>query len=120
MKNVIDFDDVIDRAKKAFKINADNKLAEFIGMKPNAFYNRKKAQSLPYDELLRAAKAENLSFDWLLTGEGSMYKNAAQARNEIDRKVLEMYQTLEQDEKTAFSTLLKIRNQGVIQGKRVG
>lgn len=75
MKNVFDFDAVIDRAKKSFKINDDKELAEFIGMKPNAFYNRKKAQSLPYEELLKAADTENVSFNWLLTGEGSMYKN---------------------------------------------
>jgi len=80
MKNEIEFSGAIDRAKKAFKINDDNRLAEFIGMKQNAFYNCKKAQSLPYDELLKTANTENVSFDWPLTGEGQCTKIKLQSQ----------------------------------------
>lgn len=89
MKNDFDFEDVILRAKKAFKIKEDKELAEFIGLKANAFYNRKKAQSLPLTELLLAANTEKVSFDWLLTGEGEMYheaKNTSFSGRELDRQ----------------------------------
>lgn len=75
MKNLFEFNDVINRAKKAFKIKDDKELAEFIGMSAGSFSNRKRAQSLPYEELLIVANKQNVDFNWLMTGEGSMYKN---------------------------------------------
>ena len=38
MKTRFDFDDVILRAKKAFKINEDKALAEFIGLNSKSFF----------------------------------------------------------------------------------
>lgn len=74
MKTRFNFDEVIDRAKKSLKINHDCDFAEKLGMKAGAFNARKKAQSLPYEELLILADAEKIDFNWLLTGEGEMLK----------------------------------------------
>ena len=75
MNDLLNFQDIVDRAKKAFKINEDKELSDIIGMSNQAFYNRKKTRSVPYDELLLAANRRNIDFNWLLTGEGDMYKH---------------------------------------------
>lgn len=75
MNHLLEFQDIVDRAKKAFKISEDKELSDIIGMSNQAFYNRKKTKSLPYDELLLAANRRNIDFNWLLTGEGDMYRN---------------------------------------------
>ena len=74
MKTEFNFNDVVDRVKKALKINADYELAERINMKPTTFNSRKKANSLPYEEILALANSEKLDFNWLLTGEGEMLR----------------------------------------------
>jgi hypothetical protein len=69
------FNDVIERCKKALKIKNDADFAARINMKPTTFNSRKKAHSLPYQEIIELATTEKLDLNWLLTGEGSMYKN---------------------------------------------
>ena len=111
MKSLFEFNSVIDRAKNAFNIKEDKELAEFIGLSAGSFGNRKRAQSLPYEELLIAANKQNVNFDWLLTGEGHMYRNANQVQDlkasygvkaEVksslldDVKILERFANLEQ------------------------
>jgi hypothetical protein len=72
MKNEFNFVEITDRLKKALKINADYELAEKLGMKATSFNSRKKAQSLPFQEILSLAGTEKLDYNWLLTGEGEM------------------------------------------------
>lgn len=73
MKTRFDFSEVIDRAKKSLNINTDKDFAERIGMKPVAFNARKKANSLPFEELLLMADLEKLDVNWLFYGDG-IYK----------------------------------------------
>jgi len=47
-----------------------------INMKPNAFYNRKKANSVPLSEFVILANTYNLCIDWLVFGIGPIYKDA--------------------------------------------
>lgn len=77
MKNEFIFTEVIDRLKKALQIKADYELAERLNMKATSFNSRKKANSLPYEEILLLANSENLNIDWLLTGNGQMLKSDA-------------------------------------------
>lgn len=75
MKTEFIFNDVIERCKKALKIKNDVDFAARINMKPTTFNSRKKAHSLPYQEIIELAATENLDLNWLLTGNGSMYKS---------------------------------------------
>jgi len=68
MKSELYFIEVIDRAKKALKINTDKELAKALGMSSSAFNNRKKAHSLPYDELIELFYSRNMDFNLLLRG----------------------------------------------------
>lgn len=113
MKSEFNFDDVIERAKKAFKIKEDKEFAEFIGLKANAFYNRKKAKSLPISELLLTASTENVCFDWLLTGEGDMYKAA---RNEAlldrqDQAAFDLFLALRPEQRREISAVIEEKKQ---------
>lgn len=81
MKTEFIFNDVISRCKEALKIKNDIDLAARLGMKPTTFNSRKKAGSLPFEEIIVLANTENLDFNWLLTGEGYMYRNANQVQD---------------------------------------
>lgn len=100
MKTNFDFNDVIDRAKKALKINKDCDIAERLGMKAGAFNARKKSNSLPYEELLILANAEKIDFNWLLTGEGDMHKGKAAplAMNRREMMLVELFRALDDTE----------------------
>lgn len=71
MKTIFNFNDVIDRVKNSLNINSDKDISERLGMKPAAFNARKKAQSLPFEEILSLANIEKIDFNWLLTGQGN-------------------------------------------------
>jgi hypothetical protein len=76
MKFEFYFDEVMGRVKKALKIKTDKELAERLNMKETTFNSRKKANSLPFEELLGLANTENWDFNWVLKGEGTMYQSA--------------------------------------------
>lgn len=84
MKTRFNFNDVIERVKKSLKIKNDCDVAEKLGMKAGTFNARKKSNSLPYEEILVLANAEKLDFNWLLTGEGEMYRNGTEKSEQID------------------------------------
>jgi len=62
-------------AKNALKIKDDKELCEILGISAPSLSNRKKTQSLSFNELIVASDLRNINLDWLLTGEGAMYKN---------------------------------------------
>ena len=64
------FASVIGRAKEVLGVTSDVAVAAELGMKPAAFNNRKKSDSLPYDELVKWASTRNVDINWLLTGQG--------------------------------------------------
>jgi phage repressor protein C with HTH and peptisase S24 domain len=82
VKNEFNFIEVINRVKSALKIKADYELATRLGMKATSFNSRKKANSLPYEELLLLASSENINMNWLLTGNGDMEKSDSNEKSE--------------------------------------
>lgn len=93
MKNEFNFIEITDRLKKALKINADYELAEKLGMKATSFNSRKKAQSLPFQEILSLAGTEKLDYNWLLTGDGEMMSSDAIAASitQEEEKMITLY-----------------------------
>jgi hypothetical protein len=67
------FENVMHRLKSAFKIDNDKALAGELGMSPSAFANRKSIHSIPYEQVIAAAKSRNMTLDWVLLGRGEPY-----------------------------------------------
>lgn len=69
------FYEVINRLKGLLLINSDKELAGKLSMSPNAFHNRKKSNSLPYQQIINIAYEQKVNLNWLINGEGPIYKN---------------------------------------------
>lgn len=63
------------RLKRAVKAESDAQIAEQLGLSSSGFANIKKRGSLPYERLERVCNSRNVSMDWLLTGEGLMWRS---------------------------------------------
>lgn len=81
MKDVIIFEAVIERIKSALKLKNDKELAQKLGLKPNTYYNRKTARSLPLEEIIRLASEHELSVDWVFFGIGNASITGEAAKN---------------------------------------
>lgn len=70
--------DIILRLKTAMNIQSDNVLAEALGVSKGTLSNWKVRNSI--DFALVFSKCKQISIDWLITGEGEMFKSAEQHR----------------------------------------
>ena len=70
MISAVSFSAVIQRLRETLGLRSEKEVADALGMKPNAFYNRRRAGSLPYEELVALAEKKRLRTDWLLFGIG--------------------------------------------------
>lgn len=108
MKTEYCFDEVIGRIKKALKIKNDYEFAERINMKPTTFNSRKKANSLPFDEIIALANTEKLDFNWLLTGEGEMLRGKPIATVDMKAaKMAELLEGLNEDQQREIFTVIE-------------
>lgn len=71
------FDDILSRIKEITGVKTASEVANLLGLKPNTLAERKSRNSIPYEELFRFSNERNLNSDWLLTGEGSKYREEA-------------------------------------------
>lgn len=74
MTSKIIYSEIMDRIKTLKKLRSDNSVARVLGLSRSAFSERKKRESIPYEELARFSEQENVSLDWLLTGEEPIVK----------------------------------------------
>lgn len=80
----VSYSDIIERMRWAGKLKNDSAVARVLGVTPQALSNYKKRGEMPTDLVLRFAGIYGLSVDWLITGEGEMYK--AGRGGEFERK----------------------------------
>ena len=71
------FEDVTGRLRQAWGLTSETALADALGLASSAYFNRKKAGSLPHAEIARLAVQRGINLDWVLTGEGSMRQHKA-------------------------------------------
>ena len=64
---------ILKRLYKALSIESDTEFSKKYGIKRNTISTWKKRNSTPYELLEKISQNENISFDWLLTGKGSMH-----------------------------------------------
>lgn len=70
----VTFTAVIERLKEALRLRNDKEVAEVLRIKPNAFYNRRRLNSLPYEELVSVAEQNGVRTDWLFFGLGDAHR----------------------------------------------
>lgn len=70
-KNIFE---IVERIKKLKGYKTDREVAESLKMTLGALSNHKTRRTIPYDALSSFCESEGVSFDWLLTGEGSPQK----------------------------------------------
>ncbi len=75
----VSYSEVIERMKQAANLKNDSRVAHALGVTPQALSNYKKRGRLPSDLILRFAELFGVSVDWLLTGEGRMFRRPVQA-----------------------------------------
>jgi phage repressor protein C with HTH and peptisase S24 domain len=78
---------ILNRIKEANKLASDKELADFLGISKSTLSNWYKRNSIDYD--LVFSKCEQLDMDWLLTGNGKMYKNDNQQKAYTNKTVIE-------------------------------
>lgn len=70
----VSYSDIIERMRWAGKLKNDSAVARVLGVTPQALSNYKKRGEMPTDLVLRFANIYGLSVDWLIAGDGEMYK----------------------------------------------
>lgn len=75
MFSVPSFYAVVERLKRVLGVSSERALAIELGLKPAAYYNRKRSESLPFQEIVSICISRNISTDWLFTGCGEALKN---------------------------------------------
>ena len=75
--------DILDRLKSHYRCKNFKEIANIIGVKYQTLTTWLQRNKIPFELLHKIAQNENISFDWLLTGKGSMYLNDLQKENSI-------------------------------------
>ena len=68
---------VVDRLHQVYGVSTDNQLSELLQIKRSTVGNWRARESVPYSVCVSAALEKGVSLDWLLTGEGQMFRNSA-------------------------------------------
>ncbi|MEE8574166.1 MAG: helix-turn-helix domain-containing protein [Thermodesulfobacteriota bacterium] len=70
----VNYSDTIERMRWAGKLKNDSAVARKLGVTPQALSNYKKRGELPTDLVIRFSGIYGLSVDWLLSGDGDVYR----------------------------------------------
>lgn len=74
----VNYADIIERMRWAGKLKNDSAVARALGVTPQALSNYKKRGEMPTDLVLKFSNIYGLSVDWLITGEGDVYRPGSQ------------------------------------------
>lgn len=74
----IPFCEVIERMKLYGKLKNDSAVARVLGVTPQALSNYKKRSEMPSNLVVKFAQIHEISMDWLITGQGLIYKRKAE------------------------------------------
>lgn len=104
MKSVLD---QIQRLKEVYGKKSDTSLAEALSISKNTVCGWKKRNAVPMDLLKKVSTNENISIDWLITGDGSMHLSGDSMSHILkstlgldDDEVLQRMQKLLEDQET--------------------
>ncbi|MFQ5737158.1 MAG: helix-turn-helix domain-containing protein [Thermodesulfobacteriota bacterium] len=74
----LDYSEISERMLRAGGIMNSSQLARVLGVTPQALSNYKKRGGLPTSLLFKFAAIYEVSVDWLITGEGEIFRAAEQ------------------------------------------
>ena len=81
----VSYSEIIERMRWAGKLKNDSAVARVLGVTPQALSNYKKRGEMPTDLVLRFANIYGLSVDWLISGDGEMYRGGSRG-GEFEKK----------------------------------
>lgn len=84
----VNYKETIERMRWAGKLKNDSAIARVVGVTPQALSNYKKKGEIPSDLVLRYSNIFGLSLDWLITGEGEMYRSGVREQGSGARSYL--------------------------------
>jgi len=122
-KNLHKVEFVFDSLKKHFKLKTYRELAAFLGVKEGTL-NAWKARGRIGDVDLVLTKCKGLSYDWLKTGEGEMFRPAGEGEGRAalggyqhpDLKIQKIVEMLESmDENTKEDILLSVEKEKLLR-----
>ncbi len=73
MFKIMDKELMLNEIKSHYNIDGDSEFARFLGIKPQVLHNWKKRGTFDIDVIY--TKCLNISAEWLITGQGEMFKN---------------------------------------------
>ena len=73
----VKYNEIIERMRWAGKLKNDSAVARSVGVTPQALSNYKKKGKMPTDLVLRFSNIFGLSLDWLISGDGEVYRPGA-------------------------------------------
>ena len=95
--------DIIEKMRWAGKLKNDSAVARVLEVTPQALSNYKKRGEMPTDLVLRFAKLFGLSLDWLIYGEGAMYRPGVEATERGIRDYLSTPESAPSNEETSVA-----------------
>ncbi len=100
---------VLDRLQQALNVESDSELSKAIGVNRATLGNWRNRNSVPYSICINICERENLSIDWLLTGEGEILRQKSRTSdNEIDKDIIaSMLEDLNEDQKLEVLLVIK-------------
>lgn len=93
-------DAVLERLMTVFAVDSDSDLARKLDVNRQTLGSWRSRQSIPYALCVNVSEAEGVSLDWLLTGEGSMYRGVSAEPSEMrtvnqqEEAILELFRSL--------------------------
>jgi uncharacterized protein with gpF-like domain len=111
MNSQLTADSVITRLKQLFNVKTDQKLGENLTVSKTTISTWRQRNSVPYSLCIQLAQEKNLSLDWLLTGEGQMFRagnNDDMSLNREEKDFIKMIRSMnEEQKKDAYETAEK-------------
>lgn len=102
-------DDVLDRLIPALGLKNDSELAKRLDTAPSTISSWRKRDSVPFAICATFAQERGWSLDWLMFGEGEMYKSVqasnAVPENQRERALLELFRALGEDQQREIQGL---------------
>lgn len=74
---------VLERLKAVLDAPSDSALSRALDITPQTISSWKIRGSIPYSKCIDVAREENVSLDWLLTGQGAMHRGKGQENAQI-------------------------------------
>lgn len=119
---------MLDRLQLVFGVKDDSALCLAMGTKRSTVGNWRNRGTIPYSECVKVAQEKNLSLDWLLTGEGPMFRGesaapvpapSSPAHNPREEAILALFRSLTEAEQREIQDAAEEKKRLTVLEQRV-